>query len=47
MYRTAMGWPVKANGIYKYVQNVPQDHEKEGNCNFPKWGFNWGCLNTV
>ncbi len=22
MYRTAIGWPVRTKGIYKYVQNV-------------------------
>jgi len=21
--------------------------EKEGNCNFPKWGFSYGCLYTA
>ncbi len=36
MYRTAMGWPVRTKGIYKYVQNCTHRiNEREGNRNYP------------
>jgi len=39
MYRTAMGWPVKAKGIYKYVQNVHTGSWKGGKSQLPKMGI--------
>ena len=45
MYRTAMGWPAN-KWIYKYIQNCTyRNNEREGNRNYPKWGFDQGCLN--
>jgi len=47
MYRTAMGGPAN-KCIYKYVQfSTYRINEKEGNHNYPKWGFDQGCLDMV
>jgi len=44
MYRTAMGGPAN-KGIYKCVQICTHRiNEREGNRNYPKWGFDQGCL---
>ena len=46
-YRTAMGGPAN-KCIYKYVQfSTYRINEKEGNHNYPKWGFDQGCLDMV
>jgi hypothetical protein len=35
-------------GIYKYVQICTHRKiEREGNRNYPKWGFDQGCLDMV
>ena len=44
MYRTVISWPVN-KGIYKYIQIcIYRINEREGNRNYPKWGFDLGCL---
>ena len=47
MSQTAMGGPAN-KGIYKYVQICTHRiNEREGNRNYPKWGFDQGCLDMV
>ena len=47
MYRTAMGGPAN-KGIYKCLQICTHRiNEREGNRNYPKWGFDQGCLDMV
>ena len=47
MYRTAISRPVN-KGIYKYIQIcIYRINEREGNRNYPKWGFDQGCLDMV
>ncbi len=42
-----MGGPAN-KGIYKYVQICTHRiNEREGNHNYPKWGFDCRCLNMV